>query len=160
MPTAPLPDSVGGIALARSMTDAELDVWSRDRIMSDVIGDFKYRAFVRYMEIWGLSAAISIATIRCGLAGTGCLGRSLGGMFGSQLEAFARAEDGSWRVADVRKLYPFIKRWPKAGILCARGIARDLRRQRDGELARQRELTEGQKEDRRDVAGASQRVSG
>lgn len=120
----------------RPMTDGELDAWSRDRIMSEVTGDFKYRAFVRYMEIWGLSAAISIATIRRGLAGRGCLGRSLGGMFGSQLEAFARAEDGSWRVADMRKLYPFIKRWPKAGILRAREIARELRRQRDSELVR------------------------
>jgi hypothetical protein len=141
------------------MTDVELDAWSRDRITFDVIGDFKYRAFVRYTEIWGMSAVFSIATIRRGLTGTGRLGRSLSGMLGSQRAALARAEDGSWRVADMRKLYPYIKRWPKAGILRAREIARELRRQRDAEQAHQRTLGSSREEDRRDVADTSQGVS-
>lgn len=67
------------------MTEAELDLWSRAAIMAGVLYDFKHRAFVRYAETWGESAALSLASMRRGLAGTERLGRSLKGMVGTQI---------------------------------------------------------------------------
>ena len=156
---SPVRDATGGDVIIRPMTEAELDPWSRDRIMAGVIDDFKHRAFVRYAETWGMSGGITTATLRRGLTGNRRLGTSIGGMLGSQRAALARAEDGSWRVADMRQLYPYIRRWPKAGILRAREVARELRRQRDAEQAHQRTLAGSREEDRRDVADTSQGVS-
>lgn len=118
-------------------TDAQIEYEAPiPEVRREVIGDFKHRAFVRYAETWGESAALSLATMRRGLAGTERLGRALKGMVGMQHVhgVLARGGGGLWRVVDLRKLYPAVKRWPRAGVRRARQLAAELRRQRQSTI--------------------------
>jgi hypothetical protein len=96
--------------------------------------NFKYLAFVRYVQVWRESFGMKVGLFRRAVLGTETLGRSFAGMLGSRNGSALIRVGQKWEILNERKLYPEIKKMPKVGIENIRAVAR-ARKQRETQAA-------------------------
>jgi len=110
--------------MVRELTLAELDEKARGRVADFLQTNFKYLAFVRYVQVWRESFGLKVGLFRRAVLGTETLGRSFAGMLGSRNGSALTKVGQKWEILNERKLYPEIKKMPMAGIENIRAVAR------------------------------------
>jgi hypothetical protein len=110
--------------IIRELTLAELDEKARGEVAYFLQTNFKYTAFVRYVQVWRESFGLKVGLFRRAVLGTETLGRSFAGMLGSRNGSALIKVGQKWEILNERKLYPEIKKMPKAGIENIRAVAR------------------------------------
>lgn len=103
---------------------ADLDEKARADVAYFLQNNFKYMAFVRYVQTWRESFGLKVGLFRRAVLGTEKLGRSFAGMLGSRNGSALIKSGQKWEILNENKLYPEIKKMPMAGIENIRAVAR------------------------------------
>jgi hypothetical protein len=114
----------GRQTVVRELTLAELDEQAQGRVADFLQTNFKYTAFVRYVQVWRESFGMKVGLFRRAVLGTETLGRSFAGMLGSRNGSALIRVGEKWEILNERKLYPEIKKMPKVGVENIRTVAR------------------------------------
>jgi hypothetical protein len=113
-----------GSKSVRELTLTELDEKAWADVGYFLQNNFKYTAFVRYVQTWRESFGLKVGLFRRAVLGTEKLGRSFAGMLGSQNGTALIKSGQKWEILNENKLYPEIKKMPMAGIENIRAVAR------------------------------------
>ena len=117
-------EQMHGSKSVRELTLTELDEKAWADVGYFLQNNFKYTAFVRYVQTWRESFGLKVGLFRRAVLGTEKLGRSFAGMLGSQNGTALIKSGQKWEILNENKLYPEIKKMPMAGIENIRAVAR------------------------------------
>jgi hypothetical protein len=112
---------VGRVVLSEDPATAPFDL--EVGVVEDIVASrWKHQALVRFFELWG--PANRDRFVRA-LAGTHKLLGSFSGMIGflNTQRAVVKGADGAWLPVSPTSVYPYVARWPEAGLQAARARA-------------------------------------
>lgn len=112
---------IGRVVLSEDPATAPFDL--EVGVIEDIVASrWKHQALVRFFELWG--PANRGRFVRA-LSGTHKLLGSFSGMIGflNTQRVVARGADGAWLPVSPTSVYPYVVRWPEAGVRAARARA-------------------------------------